>query len=84
MVNSVNENSVLIVDSNAYPFNILLQYGQTVDESTQVIEELEYLLASLSEEDRTALVTEIEKLLLASSNNNTTVVDPESDQGGTQ
>ena len=84
LVNSVNENSVLIVDSNAYPFNILLQYGQTVDESTQVIEELEYLLASLSEEDRTALVTEIENLLLASSKNNSTVVDPESDQGGHQ
>lgn len=65
IVNSVNENSVLVVDSSAYPFNILLEYGKTVDESTQVIEELEYLLASLPEEDRTALVTEIEKLLLA-------------------
>lgn len=84
IVNSVNENSVLVVDSNAYPFNILLEYGKTVDESTQVIEELEYLLASLPEEDRTALVTEIEKLLLESNKNaNADVIDPENTQGGT-
>ena len=84
IVNSVNENSVLVVDSNAYPFNILLEYGKNIDESTQVIEELEYLLASLSEEDRTALVTEIEKLLLESNKNaNADVIDPENTQGGT-
>ena len=84
IVNAVNENSVLVVDSNAYPFNILLEYGKTVDESTQVIEELEYLLASLPEEDRTALVTEIEKLLLESNKNaNADVIDPENTQGGT-
>ena len=66
IVNSVNSNSVLVVDSNAYPFNILLEYGKTVDESTQVIEELEYLLAELPEDDRAALVEAIEDLLTKS------------------
>ena len=67
IVNSVNSNSVLIVDSTSYPFNILLEYGKTVDESTAVVEDLEYLLANLSEKDREALVTAIEDLLDASA-----------------
>ena len=65
IVNSVNENSVLIVDSNAYPFNILLEYGKTVDENTAVVEELEIILSQLPEEDRKALVTAIEELMVA-------------------
>ena len=67
IVNSVNSNSVLIVDSTLYPFNILLEYGKTVDESTAVVEDLEYLLANLTEKDREALVTAIEDLLDASA-----------------
>ena len=67
IVNSVNSNSVLIVDSTSYPFNILLEYGKTVDESTAVVEDLEYLLANLPEKDREALVTAIEDLLDASA-----------------
>lgn len=67
IVNSVNSNSVLIVDSKSYPFNILLEYGKTVDESTAVVEDLEYLLANLPEKDREALVTAIEDLLDASA-----------------
>ena len=67
IVNSVNSNSVLIVDSNAYPFNILLEYGKTVDENTAVVEELEVILASLPEKDREALVTAIGELLTEAS-----------------
>ena len=67
IVNSVNSNSVLIVDSKSYLFNILLEYGKTVDESTAVVEDLEYLLANLPEKDREALVTAIEDLLDASA-----------------
>lgn len=67
IVNSVNSNSVLIVDSKSSPFNILLEYGKTVDESTAVVEDLEYLLANLPEKDREALVTAIEDLLDASA-----------------
>ena len=68
IVNSVNENSVLVVDSNAYPFNILLEYGKTVDENTKVIEELEVILAELPEKDRTALVEAMTKLMQESKN----------------
>ena len=64
LVGSVNENSVLVVDSNAYPFNVLLEYSKTVDESTAVIEELEYILEKLPEKDRKAFVEAIDKLLL--------------------
>lgn len=65
IVNSVNENSILIVDSNAYPFNILLEYGKTVDENTCVVEELEVLLSYLPEKDREALVAAVEELIVA-------------------
>lgn len=68
IVNSVNANTVLVVDSNAYPFNILLEYGQIVDENTSVITELEYIMSVLSEEDREALVDAI--LLLLSTQGN--------------
>ena len=64
IVNSVNSTTVLVVDSNAYPFNILLDYGQNIDEDTSVITELEYILSCLEEEDRTALVDAISKLLV--------------------
>ena len=63
IVNSVSENSVLVVDSNAYPFNILLEYGKTVDENTAVVDELEVILAELPEKDRTALVEAITELI---------------------
>lgn len=72
IVNSVNANSVLVVDSNAYPFNILLEYGQSVDENTSVITELEYVLASLSEKDRTALTDAIHTILATQGNHNAT------------
>ena len=70
IVNSVNSNSVLVVDSNAYPFNILLEYGKTVDENTAVIEELEVLLSSLPDKDRDALVIAIGELMEAAQNGN--------------
>ena len=72
IVNSVNANSVLVVDSNAYPFNILLEYGQSVDENTSIITELEYVLASLSEKDRTALTDAIHTILATQGNHNAT------------
>ena len=82
IVNSVNSNSVLIVDSNAYPFNILLEYSKTVDEDTNVVEDLEYLLANLPEDKRKALVTAIEELLVASETSGEAST-PESDAEGT-
>jgi hypothetical protein len=72
IVNSVNSNSVLVVDSNAPPFDILLRYSKEVDENTNVVEELEYILAKLPEEKRKELVKAIEDLIIASSNTSTT------------
>ncbi len=63
IVNSVNSTSVLVVDSNAYPFNILLNYGESIDENTSVISELEYVLTMLSEDDRNAIIDAIHTLL---------------------
>ena len=68
IVNSVNSNSVLVVKSDSYPFNILLDYSKEVDESTDVVEELEYILAQLPEEERKELVKAIEELIVASAN----------------
>lgn len=76
IVNSVNSNSVLVVDSNAYPFNILLEYSKTVDESTNVVEELEYVLANLPEKERADLVKAIEDLIVASSTTTEPTPDP--------
>ena len=72
IVNSVNSNSVLVVDSTSYPFNVLLSYSESIDENTDVIEELEYVLAKLPEEDREKLVKAIEDLIIASSNTSST------------
>ena len=80
IVNSVSENSVLVVDSNAYPFNILLEYGKTVDENTAVVDELEVVLASLPEEDRAALTEAIVKLIQESKT--TTPATTQSGAGG--
>ena len=84
IVNSVNSNSVLIVDSNAYPFNILLEYSKTVDESTEVVEDLEYLLANLPENDRKALVSAIEELLEASANSDSVAQTPDTPNSGAE
>lgn len=78
IVNSVNANSVLVVDSNAYPFNILLEYGQSIDENTSVITELEYVLASLSEKDRAALTDAIHTILATQGNQSVTETETES------
>ena len=54
IVNSVNDGTVLIVDSNSYPFNILLEYGTSVDNSSddKVVEDLTYILATLRAEGK--------------------------------
>ena len=64
IVNSVNQNSVLVVDANSYPFNILLDYSDKLegDEAT-VVENLTEVLAELPEKERNDLITAIEELL---------------------
>ena len=63
IVNSVNSNSVLIVDANNYPFNILLDYVQKGDESSAVIEDIEEIFNNIGESDKAELLDAIYKLL---------------------
>ena len=85
IVNSVNSNSVLIVDSTAYPFNILLDYNKTIGNDTDVVEDLEYILSKLPDDDRAALVTAIEDLIEAAANNSSSNTDtPETPDAGVE
>lgn len=70
-VAALNSNAVLVVDSNDYPFNILLTYSKemTAEGNKTVISDLEYILShpDLSTEDRDALVEQIIAVIEASS-----------------
>jgi membrane protease subunit HflC len=65
IVASVSADSVLIVTKDTYPFNVLLNYGNTLtDENDEVIiEDLEYILTQLPEADREALTKAIYDLI---------------------
>ena len=65
MVASVDENSVLIVKADEYPFNILTEYSKhmTVEGNATVINDLSYILGQLSEKDRKALVSAVSELI---------------------
>lgn len=65
MVNSVNENTVLVVKADEYPFNILTKYSQsmTIEGDASVINDLSYILGQLPEDDRRALVNAISQLI---------------------
>ena len=67
MVASVNNNSILVVKADQYPFNILLDYSQSmeIEGNATVIRDLNYILShpDLSEQDRTALIDGITALI---------------------
>ena len=65
IVSSVSNSTVLVVDSNTYPFNVLLDYSNSLLEEDTVITDLEYILAQLNETDRKALIDAIYGLLTA-------------------
>lgn len=69
MVASVNENTVLVVKADEYPFNILTKYSQsmTMEGDASVINDLSYILGQLPENDRTALVNAISQLIQQAS-----------------
>ena len=62
---SVKANDVYIVDADEYPFNVLTQYGSFLtDESDEaIIQDLDYILTQLPEQERTALVDAIYALI---------------------
>ena len=59
IVKSTNSNSVLVVDSNAYPFNVLLEYS----EKAEAVDNLEELLEKLPDKEREDLIIAINDLL---------------------
>ncbi|MBO5221278.1 MAG: protease modulator HflC [Clostridia bacterium] len=65
IVSSVSNNTVLVVTSDTYPFNVLLEYGSSLsgEDNQTVVSDLEYILTRLPENDRKALIDAIYELL---------------------
>ena len=66
LVASVNEDSVLVVTADSYPFNLLLEYSKMSNLGTSdevIIDDLNYIMGQLNEDDRNALTTGIHTLL---------------------
>lgn len=65
MVASVNEETVLVVKANEYPFNILTKYSQsmTAEGNATVVNDLSYILTQLPEADRNALIDAVSRLI---------------------
>lgn len=61
MVSSVGSSTVLVVKADEYPFNVLFEYGNSLDETNadSVLHDLSYILAKLPENDRAALINAI-------------------------
>lgn len=71
IVASVDESTVLVVRADEYPFSVLTEYGNYLtDESDEtVIQDLSYILDSLPEADRNALIDAIYQLITAAGGN---------------
>lgn len=65
MATSVNDQTVLVINANEYPFNVLTKYSETmsVEGDATVVEDLSYILSRLPEKDRQALVDALYKLI---------------------
>lgn len=74
MVSSVNSNTILIVDQNKYPFNLLFDYADYTTEGTMLFD-LSYILEQLDEPDRTALINEIGALIEKAATDNNIQLD---------
>ena len=66
LVASVNDESVLVVTADSYPFNVLLDYSHMTHTGTSdevIIDDLNYIMSQMSEKDRNALSESIVVLL---------------------
>lgn len=65
VVASVNENSVLVVNTDEYPFSVLTKYSEFMSSEgdSLVIKDLNYILTQLPEEDSNALVGALSDLI---------------------
>lgn len=65
IVASVSNDTVLVVTSDTYPFNVLLQYGDSLngEDDVTVVRDLEYILTQLNDTDREALIKAVGELI---------------------
>ena len=66
IVASVGEDTVLVVNADSYPFNVLLDYSNMVSNGASnelVIEDLSYIIDSLPEQDAMALTDAMFELI---------------------
>lgn len=65
LVSSVNSSSVLVVNINKYPFNILLDYSDymTDEDGDKVIHDLTYILSQLDDTQRQAIIDGVNELI---------------------
>lgn len=72
IIASVSSDTVLVVTADTYPFNVLLDYSNSLtDEGNNVvIEDLEYILNKLPAEDREALIEAVHTLIKESARTN--------------
>ena len=65
IIASVSSDTVLIVTKDTYPFNILLEYSNslTEDNNGTVVTDLEYILTQLPEKERTDLINAVSELI---------------------
>ena len=70
MIASVNDKSVLIIKADEYPFNVLTKYARTmnIEGNTVAIQDLNYIMTQLPENDREALTDAMIGLLRAQAN----------------
>lgn len=78
IVSSVSNDTVLVVTSNTYPFNVLLQYGNSLDgeDDQTVVRDLEYILTQLNETDRNALIKAVGELIEEAKKQNSGGITP--------
>lgn len=66
LVASVNEDSVLVVTADSYPFNVLLEYADMTNLSSEdgvILKDLNYIMSKMDEKDRDILTEDIYRLI---------------------
>lgn len=83
---SVGESTVLVINTDSYPFSVLKDYAVTIDGESdeQVIKDLNTVLAALPEADRSALTDAVYELIKASSSVSDTDVNAKAKEQGVQ
>jgi len=72
LASSVNDTTVLVVNADEYPFNILTKYSSSMsaEGDATVIEDLSYILTKLPEKERKDLLNALSGLIERAAKNN--------------